>query len=272
MKIYPAIQYLGTLEKGGSTRPWLVELLTNDNGPETYVVKMFTTTQINQHFAVAKEVFGNVLANALFLSVPEAVLARFTPDFLSTLPEEARIRHEQCHRGLRFASKYYEGYTIFGHNLLNSKINDYDMPSIYAFDNLVQNLDRGGYHEKPNLLINDDDYLLIDHELIFPFANDPDEYDNRIIVDFLNNKWNYPYEKHLFQPFLKKKHSSKKVDIFNQFAKSLRGLDADILEEPAQFLSENGHSYGNLELITDYLRAIQENPAKFIAILQRQIA
>lgn len=272
MKIYPAIQYLDTLEKGGSTRPWLVELLTDENVPETYVVKMFTAKQINQQNAVAKEVFGNVLATVFSLPVPDWGLARFTPEFVETLSEEERKRHEQCHKGLRFASKHAEGYTIFGDQLINSKLNDYDMPSVYAFDNLVRNLDRGGYRNKPNLLINDDDYLLIDHELIFPFADDPDNYNDRVIQDFLNDKWDYPYHLHLFHGYLKKRRPSNKIGIFDQFSKSLKKLDPYVLEEAIQFLSENGHSCGNVELITDYLRAIKENTDKFIAILQSQIS
>lgn len=270
MKILPAIQFKETLT-GGSTDPWSVELLTEENGPELYVVKMFNPKQVRQQHAVAKEVFGNLLAQAFHLPVPECALARFTPDFLSTLPEKALERNKQCSQGLRFASKYHEGYMIFADVLINSKIRDYDMPSVYAFDTLVCNLDRGRNPQKPNLLINDDDYLLIDHELIFPFANDSDEGSTNIIDDFLQDDWKFRSQAHLFHPYLKNLPSSKKDGIFDGFARSLRQLDPDILVEPAQFLTENGISCGNVDLISEYLSTIKENSDKFIRILQRQI-
>ena len=272
MKIYPAIEYLGTIEKGGSTRPWLVEVLTDSGEPDTYVVKMFTSDQVRQMNAVAKEVFGNILAAALNLPVPEWALVRFTPEFLATLPEDAKSRNEQCQRGLRFGSRYHEGYTIFGNQLINSRIRDYDMPSVYGFDNLVRNLDRGGYRNKPNLLINDDDYLLIDHEQIFPFANDPDDYNDKAIEEFSNNDWLYPYQVHLFHPYLNGLKPLKKIGLFDSFAQSLKALDPHIIENAAQFLTENGHSCGNVDLIIDYLSAVKNDIDKFIAILQRQIS
>lgn len=233
---------------------------------------MFNARQIQQQNAVAKEVYGNILAQALNLPVPEALLARFTPNFIATLPEEARIRNEQCHRGLRFASQHHEGATIFGDQLTNSKIQDYDMGTVYAFDNLIWNLDRGGERNKPNLLIQDDDYLLIDHELILPFADDPDIYNDAAIQSFLRNEWQYRYEKHLFYPYLKKMKPIKKEGLFTVFAKSLDKLDPYLLEDPAQFLTENGQPCGNIDLITDYLCAIKTNADSFINILQRQIA
>jgi len=60
---------------------------------------------------VAKEVYGKVLAAALGLPTPEAVLVRFTPEFVATLNPDAKDRYEQSQRGLRFATRYREGYT-----------------------------------------------------------------------------------------------------------------------------------------------------------------
>lgn len=215
MKIYPAISFRDTLEKGGSTQPWVVDLLTDEGIPTAFVVKMFNSKQVRQQNAIAKEVYGNILARALGLPVPDYALAKFTPDFLATLSDKEKERNNSCHQGLRFASKYFEGYTTFGDNLLNSKIQDYDLASVYAFDNLIWNIDRGGYRDKPNLIINDEDCLLIDHELIFPFADDPDEPNYRVIDDFKANIWSYRYEKHLFYPYLKSMRSTQKRNRFS---------------------------------------------------------
>jgi hypothetical protein len=271
LKIYPAIQLLQILDKGGSTYPWLVELLDDQQTPATFVVKMFTQRQIQQQHAVAKEVYGNVLAAALHLPVPEAVLVRFTPEFIATLDAQAKSRHEQCHRGLRFATRHHEGYTIFGDHLPNSKVQDYDMASVYAFDNLIRNMDRGGERNKPNLLVRDEDFLLIDHELSFPFADDPDHPNSIVIPAFLRGEWVYNHEKHLFYPYLKKKRPDKKKAMFDSFMESLSRLDPYILEESSSFLSENGQLCADIDLITEYLCAVQANPEIFLGILQRQL-
>jgi len=42
LKIFTAIQLLQILEKGGSTYPWLVEVLDETGHPAPVVVKMFT--------------------------------------------------------------------------------------------------------------------------------------------------------------------------------------------------------------------------------------
>ncbi len=272
MKIYPAIQLLRIFDKGGSTYPWLVELLDERQTPVTFVVKMFTPSQIRQQHAVAKEVYGNILARALHLPVPEAVLARFTPEFIATLSPEAKSRNEQCHRGLRFASRHHEGYTIFGDQLPNSKIQDYDMASVYAFDNLIRNMDRGGERNKPNLLIRDEDYLLIDHELSFPFADHPDNPNTVVVPAFLRGEWMYNHQKHLFYPYLKKMKPEKKKQMFFPFMESLSKIDPYLLEEHGSFLSENGHLCADIDLITEYLCTIQDNPDIFLGILQRQLS
>ncbi len=272
LKIYTAIQLLRILDKGGSTYPWVVELLDERQNPVAFVVKMFTPKQIQQQHAVAKEVYGNVLAAALDLLVPEAVLARFTPTFIATLDSEAKSRNAECHRGLRFASRHHEGYTIFGDQLPNSKIRDYDMASVYAFDNLVRNLDRGGERNKPNLLVRDEDYLLIDHEQIFPFADDPDNPNTTVVPAFLRGEWLYNHEKHLFYPYLKKMKPDTKKEMFTPFMESLRRLDPYLLEETSGFLSENGQLCADIDLITEYLCAIKANPEIFLGILQRQLA
>jgi hypothetical protein len=232
---------------------------------------MFTQRQIQQQHAVAKEVYGNVLAAAFQLPAPEAALVRFTPAFVATLSPADKDRHEQCHKGLRFATRHHEDYTIFGDQLPNSKIRDYDMASVYAFDNLVRNLDRGGERNKPNLLVRDEDYLLIDHELIFPFADDPDNPNESVIPAFLRGEWPYNHEKHLFYPYLKKSKPETKQKMFIPFMESLQRLDPYLLEETGSFLSENGQLCADVDLITEYLCAVQANPEVFLSILQRQL-
>jgi hypothetical protein len=235
------------------------------------VVKMFTTQQLSQQHAMAKELYGNVLAKALSMPVPEAGLIRFEDEFTRKLSTEHLERHHNCHRGLRFCTLYQEGFSTFSDQLIHSKMQDYDIAAVYAFDNLLWNTDRGGERNKPNLLIRDEDYLLIDHEMAFPFANDPDQPNVTIIESFKRGKWNYPFSKHLFYPYLKKKQSGTKKVLFEDFLNALKRLDVSTIESAADFLQENGHSGADIDTILDYLCTVQADTNRFRSILITQL-
>lgn len=64
--------------------------------------------------------------------------------------------------------------------------------------------------------------------------------------------------------------STKKI-IFSDFVERLRLFDPFMLEDIAQFLIDNAHPVGNLELIQDYLLAVQRAPERFGALLQKQL-
>ena len=145
------------------------------------------------------------------------------------------------------------------------------MANVYAFDNLLRNLDRGGFRKKPNLLVRDDSFLLIDHEQIFPFADDPDYYNDAPIQGFRQGKWVYPYEVHLFYPYLSNLPGERKTKIFSTFVERLNHFSPSIIEDLAQWLSENAQSVGNVELIVDYLTAVQGAPNAFAILLQKQL-
>ena len=271
INVLTATEFRGIVPKGGSTKPWIVEAYDTAGNTDLYVVKMFTPKQIRQQNAVAKEVFGNVLARSFNLPVPDFALVRFEQAFLETLSSEHREIEQNSHRGLRFGSRFASGYIIFDDALSAAHLDLATMGSVYAFDNLVRNLDRGGFRKKPNLLIRDGDFLLIDHEQIFPFADDPDHYNDAPIRDFQAGKWAYPYQEHLFYKYLQGTSQSQKEILFRNFMEQLRVLDLFLLEELAQYLTENHQPVGNLELILDYLTAVKRAPESFAALLQKQI-
>ncbi|MCF8248194.1 MAG: hypothetical protein K9J37_23445 [Saprospiraceae bacterium] len=236
-----------------------------ENTIAPYVVKVFTPKQILQQNAVAKEVFGSVLAKAFDLPVPDFALIDFGNDFIETLLPENKAILQNKDKRLKFGSKLAEGFSVFDTtNLSSGKIKSYDIGSVFAFDNLVWNLDRGGPRNKPNLLVSDYDYLLIDHELIFPFADDPNNDHNVALNNFRQVQWKYPYENHLFHPYLKKMRGTNKQDVFETFHDYLRNLNVNLLDEPHDFLQENGHPTGNPVLIKNYLTEIKHNSTSFI--------
>jgi len=273
--MYPVVlatEFHGIVPKGGSTKPWVVEAIDPSGRADFFVVKMFTPKQIQQQNAVSKEVFGNVLARAFDLPVPDFAFVRFDKPFLETLQSPYSETERASAQGLRFGSRFASGHAIWDDAVPSDHIDLQKMACIYAFDNLVRNLDRGGFRKKPNLLVRDGAFLLIDHEQIFPFADDPDDYNDAPILGFQKGEWAYPHEVHLFYPQLKSLSKAQKVEVFTTFAEHLSRLDPYLLEDWAQILAENHQPVGNLELITDYLKAVKQAPEAFIKLLQNQLA
>jgi hypothetical protein len=272
LKILEAITLHSVIEKGGSTYPWVVLVQGDETNLAPYVVKLFTPKQIQQQNAVAKEVFGNILAKAFDLPVPEFALIEFGENFIKTLPTELAFLLNSKDKRLKFGSRLAEGYSVFDpSNLSQGKIKTYDIGSVFAFDNLVFNLDRGGARNKPNLLVSDYDFLLIDHEQILPFANDPNTDNDFVLKSFRQMQWKYPYENHLFYPYLKKMRSGTKQKVFETFDEYLRTLNLNLLDEPARFLQEKGHPIGSLGLVKKYLTEIKQNSTSFNQLLQTAV-
>lgn len=274
MTIYQAVSFDKPIRAGGSTYPWVIRVLTEGGRLVPYVVKLFTDRQIEQQHAVAKEVFANRLAREFDLPVPDCALIEFTPAFISSLPLEQAERLANIHNGLKFGSALAQDMAIVKPDLLPSFLKEYDLGIIFAFDNLIQNLDRGGHRDKPNLLINDNDFLLIDHEQAFPFANNANT-SNALTWSFDPAVWTSSYRacyKHLFYPNLKNLRREAKNGLFSTFQEYLRYADITVITKTADELQRAGVSVGRVDLITDYLSQTKTQHTEFTHLLQSLIA
>lgn len=271
MKILEATSYLCPIRSGGSTRPWVVQVSSPD-GPLPYVVKLFTERQTQQIHPIAKEVFGNELAREFDLVVPEWALIRFGDTFIASLPEQEGLRLRAISAGLKFGSAEIPNAPIVDVRQQRSFLKNYDIGTIFAFDNLVLNPDRGGTRNKPNLLINDDTLVLIDHELIFPFANDTLAPDAYVMPSFERSAWYYPYDKHLFYPLLKRMSASEKASVFDTFEYFLQNLSLGPLDAAASALTKQGIEIGNYPVIRKHLLQTKVRAGEFCKFLTTLIA
>ena len=269
MKILEAVRFESELVAGGSTRPWLVLVADSDGELSKYIVKLFTEKNNIQQKAVAKEVFGNLLAREFDLPVADFGLINFSDDFIKTLPEEVGATLQDKDQRLKFGSSFKADMTIVDTNILRNSLKSYDIGTIFAFDNLVLNLDRGGFRNKPNLLANDKHFLLIDHEQIFPFADDA-QYDV-VKLDFRSNPPYYQYQKHLLFPIIQKMRNEEKQGIFDTFHESLAKFDINCLDEAAALLRQNDIPICNLDSIKHYLSITKSNAAAFCSFLNTLI-
>jgi hypothetical protein len=116
--------------------------------------------------------------------VPQAALVVIEDEFWMTLDAATKNELAQKDDRIKFGSFQMTGMTIFN-NLSSLSLKGYDIGTVFAFDYLIWNLDRGGFGNKPNILVNDDGFLLIDHELILPFVNETEKPDKAFISRFL---------------------------------------------------------------------------------------
>lgn len=159
----------GDIIIGGTTKPVNIIAIEENGKHCKYIMKVFKERYIQQNVSVAKEIICSELAKEFDLVCPEYGIIDVAHNDLRELYDDKTLK--ALDSGYKFCSKFIEQSVIFNPNTTNSFLKDYDFANVFAFDVLVHNVDRGGPHNKPNLLINDSDLILIDHELTFPFIN-----------------------------------------------------------------------------------------------------
>lgn len=127
--------------------------------------------------------------------------------------------------------------------------------TLFAFDNLIRNSDRG--HYKPNLLFSAKDAFLIDHELAL---NNQDIVDINLNSLQLEDKFT---KYHLFYPYLKQIMVLDKKNFFNDFTEYLRILNLNKLTPYFnQLVNEGFNDYS--QPITNWVNQIKQNNTIFV--------
>ncbi len=256
---YQAESFIKELTKGGRTRPWLVQVLAEDRAVP-YVVKLFSVAETNQQALLVREVMGSVLAREFELQRPEPALVHFGSLFKQTLSEEQRDRLITNDSRPKFGTLYLEGMPVFDTKFHSQTLRKYaDIETVFAFDVLIRNADRT--LRKPNLLVEDKQFWLIDHEISQDIPTD-------FRIRFENGLLHFPYENHIFYKYLKRKKPEEKRELFGTFAEYLYRLNPEVLNNYIQQVQDCGYSVEYTALLKAYLYYMKEKNAKFVAFLQ----
>jgi len=263
LKILEAIQFNSVFTKGGRTEPWLIQVMV-DGERKPYVVKLFTTDDVDHDNTVAREVFGSVLATEFELPVPQPPLVNFSRDFVRTLPEDIRKILYQRDDRLKFASAFCENTSLLLPELPSGQIKKIipDAATIYAFDTLINNKDRGNY--KTNILISNesDSYYIFDHERAFKNTV-------RLLADINSNQFSDTLERHVLHQYLSNKKD--KSDLFAQFHEILRTLNINKLDSYNIFLRKHNLGHNDIVHIKSYLSTLKQKSGWFVNILLNSI-
>jgi hypothetical protein len=132
---------------------------------------------------------------------------------------------------------------------------------------MIMNADRGGHHNKANLLLDDDGFILIDHELCLHFIDgDSDHACQAILDEFRNNSWPSIYHHHLFYSKLKSYRGQKK-NLFDTFKEYLDRMDVNRIVSVIEELKESDIDVGGSDRLIQYLYSLKQNSNKYCLIM-----
>ena len=151
---------------GGTTRPLVLTCEGTDGQREDYAVKLKTTRC--GPYGLCCEWVCLHLATRLGISSVEPAIVDVTETFVETVPiDSVRIRLRES-LGTNFGSRFLTGgYSVWPRSKPLSAALRIPACEILGFDVLIQNLDRRP--EKPNVLWKENEIIVLDHELAFPF-------------------------------------------------------------------------------------------------------
>lgn len=247
---------------GGSTKPVNIIALDGDDIPCKFVMKVYTKKNIIENVSVAKEIVCLEIARQFNLTCPEYGIINFEHTELVQLFDKSKFSNLDT--GYKFCSKFVEQTVIFNPNVTNSFLKDYEVANIFAFDFLIYNVDRGGDHNKPNLLINDTDLILIDHELTFPFVGK--HFRDINYEDFLRN---YQFQKHTLIRYLQS--LKKKEGLFDEFIEMLKNLNIRTLSHTFDEMNKFDIPYMDRDDFLHYFAWAKNNTATFERYLKGMI-
>ncbi len=227
--------------------------------PEKYVVKPFRVSPQRHYAPAAGEVFGAVLAAEFELPHPEPALIEFTPEFYSTLVPSQMQQLKGAESNMYYGCRLLEGSFPYSSARAKKTLMQYDAGTIYAFDNLICNVDRRP--DKPNLLLFEDDAYVIDHELAC-FVPE------KTFTQLQKGRWEHNYQGHLFYPTLRNPALFTAEKGFIDFTDYLRRLNPAVLLPYLDQLVEYHLPVRDFDRFMGYLYYQKAHSHQFAALLR----
>ncbi|RRJ89413.1 hypothetical protein EG240_11740 [Paenimyroides tangerinum] len=252
---------------GGSSKPILINALNEIGEDKTFVMKTYRSNFIEENFSIAKEILVTILAREFDLPIPEYGLIKIDNTNLREFYSNDEVN--LIDTGYKFCTEFHEGYVIMNTALAIKKIlKDYEIETLFAFDNLIMNVDRGGFRNKPNLLIRDEDFLLIDHEQTLPFYN---SFEKKKDFNFFTIFNNFYYQNHIFWSTLKSFDHKKKQNLFDEFIELLRTLNINNIKLIFSQMEKFGILFGDKDAIFAYINWAKVNYSYISKVLKNRI-
>lgn len=220
-----------------SNYPLEIWALDENNEKNKYYFKPFRQSSVNI-YQTAKEIIACELSVLFDLPTPSYSILDISNSKLGELYTENELR--KFYSGYKFCSKKLEQYLVFDSSVVSvGFLKDYEIINIFAFDLLIQNTDRGLRKGKPNLLINDNSLVMIDHELCLSFicSQPPSKLDYESYLSF------YRGNEHVLYNHIRA--IKIKSHIFDNFCDLLLNLDINSLDSVFNEMDKFNIEYGD---------------------------
>lgn len=263
LKIYQATEIVEVIEQRvGRTRPWVV-MAETEKGIAPFIVKLFSTAEVDVQGSLQSEIFCNKLAVEFDLKVPQAALIEIPDHITMRLTIEQQQQYLGSDPRLKFGTYLLPNVNSALPELPKKYYQKrIQMDTLYAFDNFIRNGDRG--QQKTNLLISKKNAYLIDHELALKSIDIQNINLNDHVIEPMYSQY------HLFHNYLKRSIRKNKKHYFDEFQEYLKGLSSSNLISLAKQLNNEGFSV-NTKLIFDWLSQVKGNSTKFVNSLKESI-
>lgn len=264
----PIIEALGGfgLMESGTTQPMRIRGVDVETGSRDHFVVKFRNGNRMSEKACAFELIGAWMAMELDIPVVEPVLVNIGEEFTSTILGKPGYTSAIKSVGINFGSRYREGYSML---VKSPSIVPNTMESmarnIFTFDQFISNADRShNPAQKPNVLSDGNQYLILDHEMAFSFLS---------LLSFLRNKTPWllgPSENemligHIFYPYLR-----QRAHDFKPFCERLVCFNDEFWSKANSFMPDSWKGDFLLE-IQSYLGSITENKETFAEELTKHL-
>lgn len=258
--IYEAIEIRAIIPKTvGHTCPWVV-LANTPGGLESFVVKLYDLESVTDNYIVTREIVSSVLAREFDLHTPSFALINIPDYLIFNHDENIQLQYENSGELPKFATIQLKDVLTATTELPSKYIRKrIAFDTLYAFDNLIKNGDRG--QQKMNLLLGPNEGFLIDHEFALQQHDIRDIDINTCEIESRLTKY------HLAYPYLRKLKRHNRQNLFNDFSGYLNMLNINKLIPYFQKLNDEGFPDCS-QPILNYLLHIKQNSTTFVTKLK----
>ena len=267
LPVYSVVE-LGEMLEGGTTQPLIATVVDKEGNyqKDDYVIKIFKQTNIKQAQPTNKEFYAYALALEFDLEAPKAALLYVSEEIIQDLQKRKKYANFDIQAGYYYGCKYLKNAISYEFAALDS-FELWELTNIFAFDALIWNIDRRT--AKTNILVHEEAFCLIDHELTLGVRSDCTFYLDITKWDFFTKKAVGKKGAHIFHAHLKAINEKEPIE-FNEFRENLRALN------PRKLLSKIASQLENFEQdsndvfgIIAYLECIKEHENDFINLLKQ---
>ncbi len=240
----------------GRNRPCIFHCVDQENKSEEYIVKFYGAIRE----LVICEVSAALLGQALGINIPDIAIV-YADQRLAQFIRDGEARENfKKEPGPHFGSHNLKnGYSVMssGYNLANESL--LEALNIFAFDMLIQNMDRtaSGFTGNSNILYKGHKLYAIDHELSFSFIN---------VLGGSPEPWKLRgselVTRHVFYLPLRKHSESNEIS-FSKFLEKLAAMPDEYMENVMQALPSEWYNERYAEKIIAHISLIRRNIERF---------